>query len=133
MIYTSIVYPCATPLTTDTPGLPYGDARMANNGSLPYVDGNDLYGLETSQGSSLQSCCNACFFELENCLEAYWYSYEGCVVMSADPAQFNGTGASTSTCPQGEIVGLEYDMDNSPAFRSTGNIAGPCGQSYRDL
>lgn len=33
-------------------------------------------------------------------------------------------------CPQGTIGGLTYGNDTNPAFRSTGNIVGPCGGSY---
>ena len=105
---------------------------MANNAALPDVDGNALYGLETTQGGTLSGCCNACYFELENCLQAWWYSYEGCVVMTADPTKFNGTGAATSTCPQGKITGLEYERDTSASFRSDGDFAGPCGETYLD-
>ena len=52
--------------------------------------------------------------------------------MSADPTKFNGTGAATSTCPQGKITGLEYERDTSASFRSDGDFAGPCGETYLD-
>ena len=45
-----------------------------------------------------------------------------------------GTGEGISTvCPQGTVEGLTYSNDTNPAFRSTGDFAGPCGQTYDDL
>lgn len=45
-----------------------------------------------------------------------------------------GTGEGISAfCPQGTVEGLIYSNDTDPAFRSTGNFAGPCGQVYDDL
>ena len=45
-----------------------------------------------------------------------------------------GTGQGvTSTCPSGVIAGLVYGPDVAPAFRSSGNIAGPCGSAYNSV
>jgi len=38
-------------------------------------------------------------------------------------------GASEQ-CPQGTVGGLMYGNNTNPAFRSTGNIVGPCGSAY---
>lgn len=35
-----------------------------------------------------------------------------------------------ATCPNGVLSGLVYGNDQAPAYGTTGNIAGPCGQSY---
>ena len=45
-----------------------------------------------------------------------------------------GTGQGVSnTCPNGVISGLVYGPDVNPAFRSTGNIVGPCGSAYNNV
>jgi hypothetical protein len=89
--------------------------------------------LSTSEGGSALACCNACFFDIPNCVQAYFYSYEGCVVTTAtDLTSASGLGVSNS-CPNGLFTGLTYAPDTMPAFRSTGNFAGPCGMTYNDL
>ena len=50
----------------------------------------------------------------------------------ADTVTGSGEGLST-TCPQGTVEGLVYSNDTNAAFRSTGDFAGPCGQTYEDL
>lgn len=67
-------------------------------------------------------------------MQAWWYFYEGCVVQQAvnvteSDGNVGGNGESEQ-CPQGVIEGLTYGNDTDPAFRSTGNIVGPCGMSY---
>lgn len=120
---------CADIFPTLTPTLPYGDA--SNGAGFSTV--NTLYYLSTDPaGASAQACCNKCFFGMENCVNAFWYFYEGCVVQQATAAAGNGIGNSTQ-CPSGQLVGLTYTNDTAPAFRSTGNIAGPCGVSYSNL
>lgn len=45
-----------------------------------------------------------------------------------------GTGKGvSSSCPAGTFGGLTYGPDVNPAFRSTGNIAGPCGVGYTNF
>ena len=66
-------------------------------------------------------------------MQAYFYSYQGCVVSQATAGKGDGVGAGSSSCPAGRLLGLSYGPDVSPAFRSTGNIAGPCGQVYSQL
>ncbi|RAO68123.1 uncharacterized protein BHQ10_004135 [Talaromyces amestolkiae] len=130
---TSTLYPCASPFPSLTPTLPYGDATLPSN----FTTENSLfYVSSTTEGASAQACCNACFFELANCIQAYWYSYEGCVVSLATNSSLAGSasGEQVSTaCPAGIFNGLTYEQDTDPAFRSTGNIVGPCGQTYNDL
>jgi len=140
-IETTTVYPCATPLPTKTSTIPYG---LRNNGEYE-TSGNSIFTDSTTQGATLEGCCNACFFELQNCIQAFWYSYEGCVVMQPgvfngttlmtnDPSSYNGSGNGvSSTCPKGSIVGLSYAPDSGADERSTGDIAGPCGVAYGDL
>lgn len=66
-------------------------------------------------------------------MQAYYYSYEGCVVSQAtNISSADGTDVS-SVCPAGVFEGLTYGPDISPAFKSTGNIAGPCGVAYANL
>lgn len=130
---TSTLYPCASPFPSLTPTLPYGDATLPSN----FSTANSLfYVSSTTEGASAQACCNACFFELANCIQAYWYSYEGCVVSLATNSSLAGSasGEQVSTaCPAGIFNGLAYEQDTNPAFRSTGTIAGPCGQTYNNL
>lgn len=121
----STVYPCASPLPS--PGPAYGLAQ----GSVPHVE-NSLFYINTPEGASAEACCNTCFFEIENCIQAFWYSYEGCVVSQG--TDVNGTGQGISkTCPAGIIQGLQYGPDGTPPFRSTGDFAGPCGEAYANL
>jgi hypothetical protein len=130
---TSTLYPCASPFPSLTPTLPYGDATLPSNFS---TENTLFYVSSTTEGASAQACCNACFFELANCIQAYWYSYEGCVVSLATNSSLAGSasGEQVSTaCPAGIFNGLTYEQDTNPAFRSTGNIAGPCGQTYNNL
>ncbi|EED18883.1 conserved hypothetical protein [Talaromyces stipitatus ATCC 10500] len=123
---TSTLYPCASPFPSLTPTLPYGDASLPSNFSTQ----NSLFALtSTREGASAQACCSACFFELANCIQAYWYSYEGCVVSLAINASLAGSASGkhvSRNCPAGIFNGLSYERDMNPAFRSTGNIAGPC-------
>ncbi|KAI0009403.1 hypothetical protein F4779DRAFT_582735 [Xylariaceae sp. FL0662B] len=126
-VVTETIYPCAN--MVDNQGPAYGDAHA----TIDLAQQNSLYYLDTPEGASAESCCNACYFELENCVQAYWYFYEGCVVSQATNLTA-GTGEHTSsTCPVGTFQGLTYGPDVAPAFRSTGNIAGPCGQSYTNF
>ncbi|KUL82473.1 hypothetical protein ZTR_10203 [Talaromyces verruculosus] len=130
---TNTLYPCASPFPSLTPTLPYGDATLPSNFSTEIIL---FYVSSTTEGASAQACCNACFFELANCIQAYWYSYEGCVVSLATNSSLAGSasGEQVSTaCPAGIFNGLTYEQDTNPAFRSTGNIAGPCGQTYNNL
>ncbi|KAG6999514.1 mannan endo-1,4-beta-mannosidase B [Physcia stellaris] len=125
-IYTTI-YPCAAPLPS--PGPAYGDYASSTNLSLQ----NTLFYLNTPQGNSASSCCNTCFFGVANCIQAYWYFYEGCVVSQAmDLGSATGLGNSTS-CPAGAFGGSSYGPDVNPAFRSTGNFVGPCGERYANF
>lgn len=77
------------------------------------------YAPDTSQGASFDGCCNFCFFGTSNCIQTYWYSYQGCVVERGTSVNGIGVGAS-NVCPRGQIAGLVYDPDNNPSFRSTG-------------
>jgi hypothetical protein len=46
----------------------------------------------------------------------------------------SASGDDTSrVCPAGTFTGLSYSNDTNPAFRSSGNIAGPCGQVYNNM
>ncbi|KAL8933678.1 MAG: hypothetical protein Q9211_005648 [Gyalolechia sp. 1 TL-2023] len=127
-IVTKTVYPCATPVPSKIPTLPYG----LSSGSPNLIsDSNTLYGSGTT-GETLEGCCNLCYFGVPNCIQAFYYSYQGCVVQQAD--NFTGSGLGVSNvCPKGTIDGLTYNPDTNPPFRSTGNIAGPCGQTYNNL
>jgi hypothetical protein len=107
---------------------------MLDNSTVPGIgEGNSLYNLDTAIGASVQSCCNACFFDITNCVSAYWYSYEGCVIMAPHESSFTGVGNATDTCTKGKIANLAYVMDTGADFRDTGDIAGPCGVEYQDL
>ena len=127
---TETIYPCATTNgALPSPGPAYGKAE--NTGSLALS--NDLYNLTSSEGSNAEACCNTCFFELENCVAAWWYIYEGCVVSQAtNLTSATGSGISNS-CPAGSFEGLSYVPDFDPPFASTGDIAGPCGTSYTNI
>ena len=92
---------------------------------------NALFGFDTL-GATLEGCCNLCYFNVTNCIQAYYYFYEGCVIQQG--TNVNGTARGISdSCPSGQITGLTYGNDTNPPFRSTGSIAGPCGQIYNDL
>jgi hypothetical protein len=54
------------------------------------------------------------------------------VSQATDLGSATGQGV-TGNCPAGTFGGLSYGPDVNPAFRSTGNIAGPCGVSYLNL
>ncbi|KAI4102069.1 MAG: hypothetical protein L6R37_004575 [Teloschistes peruensis] len=124
---TKTVYPCATPVPSMIPTVPYG----LSNGVGVSSSGNTLYGSGTT-GTTLEGCCNLCYFGVPNCTQAFYYFYEGCVIQQAD--MYNGTGIGVSpVCPKGQIAGLTYNRDANPPFRSTGDIAGPCGQTYNNL
>ncbi|KAL8636941.1 MAG: hypothetical protein Q9228_005731, partial [Teloschistes exilis] len=124
---TKTVYPCATPVPSMIPTVPYG----LSNGVGVSSSGNTLYGSGTT-GTTLEGCCNLCYFGVPNCTQAFYYFYEGCVIQQAD--MYNGTGIGVSSvCPKGQIAGLTYNRDANPPFRSTGDIAGPCGQTYNNL
>ncbi|KAI9820646.1 MAG: hypothetical protein M1827_005015 [Pycnora praestabilis] len=100
----------------------------------PNVGGtqNDLYGDGTT-GTSLQGCCELCYFGVPNCIQAFYYFYEGCVVQHALSPTGTGVGESAA-CPNGVISGLTYGPDGTtPPFRSTGDIAGPCGSGYTNF
>ena len=93
---------CATPITSLTPTLPYG----LWNGVGVSTSQQTLYGSNTV-GTTLEGCCNLCFFGLTNCIFAYWYFYEGCVVQQG--LTVNGTGVGISdVCPNGKINGLVF-------------------------
>lgn len=126
---TKTVYPCATPVPSLIPKVPFGKADPYPSSVLG--TNNNLYGQETT-GTTLEGCCNLCYFGLPNCLQAFYYSYQGCVVQLATEVVGTGPGIS-SVCPNGQIAGLTYNPDTSPPFRSQGNIAGPCGQTYNNL
>ena len=118
---------CQTPIPSLIPTIPYG---VANQGGV-VSSVQTLYG-SNSPYDSLEGCCNACFFDIPNCIQAFYYFYEGCVVEQATTV--NGTGVGISnTCPSGQIEGLTYSADTNPPFRSTGSIAGACGMTYNDL
>ncbi|KAL8849158.1 MAG: hypothetical protein Q9221_005835 [Calogaya cf. arnoldii] len=131
---TKTVYPCATPVpgvgfANKVQTVPYGLAYPYPS-SVPETD-NQRFDL-SSKGATLEGCCNICYFDIPNCLQAFYYEYQGCVVQQ--PTEIIGTGPGVSTvCPNGQIAGLTYNRDTNPPFRSTGNIAGPCGQTYNNL
>ena len=81
--------------------------------------------------TSAEACCNLCYFGLTNCVQAWYYFYEGCVVGQAD-AVGNGVGIN-DVCPTGQFQGLTYRNDSGADFRSTGDFAGPCGMTYNNL
>ncbi|RYP92215.1 hypothetical protein DL770_001634 [Monosporascus sp. CRB-9-2] len=91
------------------------------------------YHLSSPQGSSPRACCETCHFGVESCVQAYWSPYQGCVVSQATNAAADTGHHVTCSCPVGTFEGLIYGPDVRPAFRSTGNIAGPCGQSYTNF
>lgn len=124
---------CATPVPGEggnkVQTVPYGLAYPYPS-SVPGTS-NQRFDLST-KGGTLEGCCNICYFDIPNCLQAFYYSYQGCVVQQ--PTEIVGTGPGVSSvCPNGQIAGLTYNRDTNPPFRSTGNIAGPCGQTYNNL
>ncbi|KAH6642081.1 hypothetical protein C7974DRAFT_94827 [Boeremia exigua] len=121
------LYPCATPLPTLISTLPYGDAVSSNDLGIQ----NTRFDLNDARGASAEACCNTCYFGIPNCIQAFFYSYQGCVVQQAFN-QGSGVGVSVS-CPSGLFSGLTYTLDTSPAFRSTGDFAGPCGVQYNNF
>ncbi|KAL9019520.1 MAG: hypothetical protein Q9185_003220 [Variospora sp. 1 TL-2023] len=126
-IVTSTRYPCATPVPSLIPTLPFGKSNDVGVGDLS----NSIYGQGTT-GTTLQGCCNLCYFGLPNCIQAIYYDYQGCVVRQ--PAAPTGTGLGVSAvCPNGKFAGLTYTPDVAPPFRSQGQFAGPCGQVYNNL
>ncbi|RYP47333.1 hypothetical protein DL768_006584 [Monosporascus sp. mg162] len=94
---------------------------------------NSAYYLSSPQGSSPRACCETCHFGIESCVQAYWFSYQGCIVNRATNA-VAGTGHHmTGSWPVGTFEGLTYGPDARPVSRSTRNTAGPCGQSYTNF
>ena len=127
-VITSTVYPCATPVPSLIPTIPFG---IANQQGI-FETQNNRYPLDSTEGASLEGCCNLCYFGLPDCVQAWWYSYQGCVVQQAISIEGTGQGIS-EVCPSGKISALRYGPDTSPPFRSTGSIAGPCGVEYNNL
>ncbi|KAL8751323.1 MAG: hypothetical protein Q9184_006104 [Pyrenodesmia sp. 2 TL-2023] len=127
-VVTSTLYPCATPIPIRIPTFPFGDP----NDDVIFPDTyTERFYLDTV-GGTLEGCCNLCYFGLQNCLSATYYSYQGCVVRR--PTNPIGTGVGVSdACPVGQFAGLTYGRDTAPDFRSQGNLAGPCGQVYNNL
>ncbi|CRG91120.1 hypothetical protein PISL3812_08168 [Talaromyces islandicus] len=100
----SSVWPCASPFPTLTPTSPYGNASIPSS----LATENTLFHRgDSTAGASAQACCNACYFDLPNCIQAYWYSYEGCVVSQATnvsvPHAASGHDVS-SVCPAGTFT-----------------------------
>ena len=122
------VYPCATAPdgSLPSPGPAYGKYQDANKLELS----NKLLHRSTPQGASAQACCNACFFEEDNCIQAWWYDYEGCVISQATNLTSASGHGLNPRCPAGTFNGLTYIPDFEPPFRSTGDIAGSCGVDY---
>ncbi|KAL8872228.1 MAG: hypothetical protein Q9174_002108 [Haloplaca sp. 1 TL-2023] len=103
---TKTVYPCASPVPSKIPTIPFG--RASSPPSIPGTQ-NALYGQGT-YGSTLGGCCNLCYFLLPNCLNAFYYDYQGCVVQT--PTEVIGTGPGVSdVCPNGQIAGLTYSPE----------------------
>lgn len=126
-VVTSTIYPCATPVPTLIPTVPFGNPNYAVVGDTA----NELYGSGTP-GETIEGCCNLCYFGVQNCILAVFYGYQGCVVIR--PSVPVGTGIGLSdVCPVGQFAGLIYSRDTTPPFRSQGDIAGPCGQVYNNL
>ena len=93
---------------------------------------NDFTESSILDRATLEGCCNVCYFGIPNCIQAFWYSYQGCVVQQAVAPTGTGVGVS-SVCPNGKISGLTYNRDSGADVRSTGDIAGPCGQFYNNF
>lgn len=127
----STIYPCATTNggALPSPGPAYGKAQGTSDLGLQ----NNLYDLRSSEGANAVACCNTCFFEIQNCVQAWWYFYEGCVVSQAtNYVEVTDEGIS-NVCPGGKFADLTYVPDYDPAFHSTGDIAGPCGVRYTNM
>lgn len=122
---------CATPIPIRIPTIPFGFPNF----NVTFPDdpngSSERYDLDTV-GATLEGCCNLCYFGLQNCISATYYSYLGCVV--GRPTNAIGTGVGVSdACPVGQFARLTYARDTRPDFRSQGNLAGPCGQVYNNL
>ena len=127
----STIYPCATRNggALPSPGPAYGKAQGTSDLGLQ----NSLYDLSSPEGASAVACCNTCFFEIQNCVQAWWYFYERCVVSQATNfVEVTDSGIS-SVCPGGTFADLTYVPDYDPEFQSTGDIAGPCGVQYTNF
>ncbi|OTA53181.1 hypothetical protein K449DRAFT_426864 [Hypoxylon sp. EC38] len=126
---TQTIYPCAN--MSNFHGPAYGDAKI----SAPLDQQKSYYELKnsTGYGASAESCCNACYFAVSNCVQAYWYFYGGCVISVATNLTASSGVNPSSVCPVGTFEGLTYGPDLNPAFLSTGNIAGPCGWDYTNF
>ena len=127
--YSTLVY-CANKdvLACQTSSILYGvtSGSFAVSGS---GNGNGLY----QNLTSAQACCEFCFFQVQYCINAYFYFYEGCVVDTATPVAGSGQGIN-SVCPSGTVSSLTYEPDvTCYPFRSTGDMAGPCGRQYNDI
>ena len=105
----------------------YGESNSPGVESV----GNIIEGQGT-KGTTPEGCCNLCFFELPNCIQAPLYDYQGCVVQQADTPTTTGEGMS-NVCSNGKISGLTYDFDMTPLFRSTANIAGPSDTNHTNV
>ncbi len=114
---------CATPITRFSPTLPYGLSSGGPGAS------NNL----NNSITSVEACCDLCYFGLPNCIQAYYFSYEGCVISQANPGSVGDGIGISSVCPTGQFGGLTYRNDSNPDFRSTGDFAGPCGMTYNNL
>ena len=112
---------CATPIPTFTPTLPYGLASIGFSNNL------------NMSIHSAQDCCNLCYFGLQNCVQAWYFFYEGCSTGIAAPDAVGNRVGVTASCPKGQLVGLTYRNDSGADFRSTGDFAGPCGQTYNNI
>ena len=62
----------------------------------------------------------------------HYETYADIAIFQADTVTGSGEGVS-AICPQGTVEGLTYSNDTNAAFRSTGDFAGPCGQTYDNL
>ncbi|KAI0379479.1 hypothetical protein F5Y04DRAFT_129367 [Hypomontagnella monticulosa] len=121
------VYPCIN--MKDTEGPAYGDSHPA----FPLAQQNSLIPLSDARGATAQACCETCYFGTADCVQAWWYFYEGCVVSVATNLTGRTGSNASPACPGGTFAGLTYGPDVDPAFRSTGNIAGPCGEEYSNF
>ncbi|RFU24392.1 hypothetical protein B7463_g11946, partial [Scytalidium lignicola] len=121
---TTTIYPCADPLPS--PGPAYGQYTSPSNLNLV----NDLR--QGDQGQNATDCCNTCFFEVENCVQAFYHEVEGCVVSQATNLTSASGEGVTNSCPAGTFNGLAYGADINPQPRTPGTIMGPCGQDYHN-
>lgn len=109
------------------------NSRGGNQGPI----NSTLYDLSTPIGNSYASCCNKCYFDSVNCVQAIYHSSAvaflgnlGCKIETAPAAVGDELPAhQTQFCPAGVITGLIYGPDDgTPLF-----IPGPCGQVYENL